>query len=1204
MKKITFIRFLALLILLLNTTIGVSQTIVANLIPSNSTACPPAGCTANDVKIGEVYIADSNGNRLTTCNSGTPISGQYLWVRITDASSKYGLYMQFNMYKGTDEIDQNGNVISDGNTKKITVGDNRQIAIGNYRMMPLPSYTCGDFLTLKDIYLAWQTPPGGQATTVTPECASTSKCSAENLPNTIIVNTPLAVDFTYIPNCTGNTYQQVTFTNISTGGDGTLTYLWNFGAGATPSTSIMSGKSPNSITVNYSSGGSKTVSLKITDSDGDNDTETKSITVESCCTIAINSITKTNVTCNGASNGTVTATKTGGTGTITYDLLYSATSGGSFSPTGLPTNGDSNGVYTGLGVGFYKVKVTEANGCSVTSSEVQITHPTSLTASISAQTNVKCFGDSTGSVTVAGANGTAPYTYAINGGTFANSGTFSSLTAGDYTVTVKDANDCTTTQAVSITQPNAALTASVSAQTNVKCFGDSTGSVTVAGANGTAPYTYAINGGTFANSGTFSSLTAGDYTVTVKDANDCTTTQAVSITQPEIAVSVSGIATNASCFGEADGSIAVTNSAGSTVVITDSNDQVVSNTGLKAGTYTLTATAAGGNDNQTCTATATVTITQPEIAISVSGIATNASCFGEADGSIAVTNSPGSTVVITDSNDQVVSNTGLKAGTYTLTATAAGGNDNQTCTATATVTITQPEIAVSVSGIATNASCFGEADGSIAVTNSAGSTVVITNSNNEVVSNTGLKAGTYTLTATAAGGNAEQTCTATAQVTITQPTSALSATATIVNNNNCVGCSNGSINLTVQGGTAPYTYTWSNGAITEDISGLPKGQYNVTISDKNSCSVTYTYYITESGIELLKDAVYVDSNNDGKTNIGDNIVYNFVVKNTGNVTLTNVSITDNKATVTGGPIATLEAGASDSTTFTATHAITQDDINRGVFYNLALANAKDSENINVNDTSSDPTPCTTCTKDPECTDCTITVLPQTPELTVDKTAVVNTRDTTSDVYTFVGDVINYTITVTNTGNVSIYNVVVKDPLTGLDTTNEPFVLNPGESKEFTQSHTITLADLQVDSITNIATANGVTLGNTPVEGEDSVIVEKAGVLGCGTILVHNAFTPNNDNINEVFKIDNIDDTLCYPENSVEIYNRWGILVYETKGYNNEDKAFKGFSEGRVTVDKSAGLPDGTYFYILNYTSVGLQGEITANKKQGYLYLTR
>ncbi|RVT70984.1 gliding motility-associated C-terminal domain-containing protein, partial [Flavobacterium sufflavum] len=117
-------------------------------------------------------------------------------------------------------------------------------------------------------------------------------------------------------------------------------------------------------------------------------------------------------------------------------------------------------------------------------------------------------------------------------------------------------------------------------------------------------------------------------------------------------------------------------------------------------------------------------------------------------------------------------------------------------------------------------------------------------------------------------------------------------------------------------------------------------------------------------------------------------------------------------------------------------------------------------------------------------------------------------------------------------------------------------------------------------------------------------IDQSFVLGCGTINVHNAFSPNGDQFNEVFKIDNIEDTLCYPENSVEIYNRWGILVYETKGYDNVNNVFKGYSEGRVTVDKNAGLPTGTYFYILNYTSVGLQNEIIPNKKQGYLYLTR
>ncbi|MFV5700629.1 gliding motility-associated C-terminal domain-containing protein, partial [Flavobacterium sp. XS2P12] len=112
------------------------------------------------------------------------------------------------------------------------------------------------------------------------------------------------------------------------------------------------------------------------------------------------------------------------------------------------------------------------------------------------------------------------------------------------------------------------------------------------------------------------------------------------------------------------------------------------------------------------------------------------------------------------------------------------------------------------------------------------------------------------------------------------------------------------------------------------------------------------------------------------------------------------------------------------------------------------------------------------------------------------------------------------------------------------------------------------------------------------------------VLACGTVLVHNAFSPNGDAINEVFVIDNIDDTVCYPENTVEIYNRWGVLVFETKGYNNTDKAFKGFSEGRATVSGSSGLPTGTYFYILNYTSVDNDGKILTNKKDGYLYLTK
>src|SRR5206468_2614421 len=175
-------------------------------------------------------------------------------------------------------------------------------------------------------------------------------------------------------------------------------------------------------------------------------------------------------------------------------------------------------------------------------------------------------------------------TYAIDGVTFGNSGTFNNLAPGSYTVTVKDANGCTTTQGVTITQPASALGSSISSQTNVACFGNSTGSVTVAGSGGTAPYTYAndgttlsaretmsnlaaggyaIDGVTFGNSGTFSNLAAGSYTIAVKDANGCTTTQPVTITQPAAALGSSiSSQTNVACFGGSTGSVTVAGSGG------------------------------------------------------------------------------------------------------------------------------------------------------------------------------------------------------------------------------------------------------------------------------------------------------------------------------------------------------------------------------------------------------------------------------------------------------------------------------------------------------------------------------------------------------------------------------------------------------------------------------------------------------------------
>jgi gliding motility-associated-like protein len=112
----------------------------------------------------------------------------------------------------------------------------------------------------------------------------------------------------------------------------------------------------------------------------------------------------------------------------------------------------------------------------------------------------------------------------------------------------------------------------------------------------------------------------------------------------------------------------------------------------------------------------------------------------------------------------------------------------------------------------------------------------------------------------------------------------------------------------------------------------------------------------------------------------------------------------------------------------------------------------------------------------------------------------------------------------------------------------------------------------------------------------TVTINVAIVLGAQSIVVHNAFSPNGDGKNETFVIENIENF----ENTVEIYNRWGVLVYETKNYDNTNIFFDGNSGGRTTIKQSEGLPTGTYYYILNYTSI----DGKTNKKEGYLYLTR
>ncbi|MEZ0129564.1 gliding motility-associated C-terminal domain-containing protein [Flavobacterium sp. LBUM151] len=193
---------------------------------------------------------------------------------------------------------------------------------------------------------------------------------------------------------------------------------------------------------------------------------------------------------------------------------------------------------------------------------------------------------------------------------------------------------------------------------------------------------------------------------------------------------------------------------------------------------------------------------------------------------------------------------------------------------------------------------------------------------------------------------------------------------------------------------------------------------------------------------------------------------------------------------------------------------------------------------------------------------------------------------------------------TNTGNVPLVKITVTDPLPGVVVSGDAIDLAVNESDEnsFTARYTITQTDINKGSVSNQANVKGQSERGVVVEdkSDDTNNTEdKPTVLplnGC-QIEVLNAFSPNGDGKNERFYIRGLE---CYPDNTVEIYNRWGVLVFDIDHYNNEERAFVGFSAGRTTIKQSEGLPVGTYFYILKYRD----SESNQHEKSGYLYINK
>src|SRR6185312_742055 len=392
-----------------------------------------------------------------------------------------------------------------------------------------------------------------------------------------------------------------------------------------------------------------------------------------------------NVSCNGGTNGSVSAILSGGTAPFTY--LW-APSGG------------SRDTATGLSAGTYTVTVEDINSNSATASVV-VNQPNAVSANASSVTNVTCNGASNGVASASVSDGTSPYTYAWTGG--ATTATASGLSAGTYTVTVTDSCGGTASATATITQPIFNVTAS--AVSGTSCHGGSNGVAAVSINGGTSPFAYSWTGG--ATTDTARGLSAGVYTVTVTDSCGGTATSKTTINQPNAVSVATGIVDNVNCNGGSTGVADATPSGGTspyTYAWTNGSTTATAS-GLSAGIYTVTVTDSCGGS-----ASATANVTQPAV-LSASTSLVNVTCNGGSDGKASAVLTGGTTPFTYTWSNSATTDTasGLSAGSYSVTVQDACGNS-----ASASATITDPAVLSIAPYIITNVSCNGGSTGSAA----------------------------------------------------------------------------------------------------------------------------------------------------------------------------------------------------------------------------------------------------------------------------------------------------------------------------------------------------------------------------------------------------------------------------------------------------------------------------------------------------------
>ena len=450
----------------------------------------------------------------------------------------------------------------------------------------------------------------------------------------------------------------------------------------------------------------------------------------------------------------------------------------------------------------------------------------------------------------------------------------------------------------------------------VNCYGQNTGSATATASGGNGTFSYLWSNG--ATTSTISNLAAGTYTVTVT-SNGTTATATTTITQPASALATAPTATLTSCTS-GTGTVAANATGGTTGYIYLWSNSATTSTlsSLTAGTYTVTVTDVNG-----CTATGSATVSLPP-AFTASVTPTNVLCNGLSTGS-ATASTTGATGTLTytwnSGSGQTISN--VPAGNYTVTVT-----NSYNCSASASATISQPANAVTASASATQTGC-SNSSGTATVVASGGTGSLSYSWSNAATSTTisNLGVGNYNVTVT--DGNS---CTATATAAVnTSATFVINISSTDIN---CYGQNTGTATVSATGTTGTVVYVWSNASTAQNLSSLPAGTYNVTVTDGSGCPKTSSTTVTQPSAALAVSVVTtptICSSNTGTataTVSGGTTAYAYAWSNSstsnalttlpgGNLTLT---VTDAKScSVTAS--ATIGAPSADTLLLTPTGAL-------------------------------------------------------------------------------------------------------------------------------------------------------------------------------------------------------------------------------------------------------------------------------------------